>query len=145
MSVEYCFGKLNSWFSVQKIWNALHGTLGKNIAPKLVQNTFGHLWKRLRAIFENWNSLIFLKLFEDSTLQGTLSIFFSKKLPQNMFKTSLDIFGNDVGHFCNFEFFWFFRKLSMNAWNNEQKNFSKKIAPRHVWTLGNDFGHFRNF
>ena len=29
-----------------------------------------------------------------------------KKLPQNMFKTRLDTFGNDFGLFCNFEFFF---------------------------------------
>ena len=53
-----------------------------------------------------------------------------------MFKTRLDTFGIDFGHFWYFEYFlFFFRKLSMNPWNNEQKNFSKKIALRHVWTL----------
>ena len=30
---------------------------------------------------------------------------FFKKYPQNMFKTQLDNFGNDFGHFSNFEKF----------------------------------------
>ena len=36
----------------------------------------------------------------------------SKKLPQNMFKTRLDTFGNDFGLFWNFEKFWFFGIIS---------------------------------
>ncbi len=56
-------------------------------------NDFGHFW-----IFENF--LIFLKIFEDSTVHGTLGkSFFSKKTPENMFHvwtllgTILGIFG----------------------------------------------------
>ena len=60
-------------------------------------NDFGHFCN-----FEKF--LIFLKIFEDSTLHGKLSKKnFSKKLTQNMFKTRLDTFGNVFGHFCNFE------------------------------------------
>ena len=55
------------------------------------------------------------------------------------------LLGSILGIFGILNFFWFFRKLSMNPWNNEQKNFCKKIATRHVWTLGNDFRHFWNF
>ena len=61
-------------------------------------NDFGHFCN-----FEKF--LIFLKIFEDSTLHGTLGKKNSKKLTQNMFKTRLDNFGNDFGHFCNFESF----------------------------------------
>ena len=39
------------------------------------------------------------------------AIFFSRKLPQNMFKTCLDTFGNDFGHFWNFENFLIFLKI----------------------------------
>ena len=60
-------------------------------------NVFGHFCN-----FEKF--LIFLKIFEDSTLHGTLGKKkFSKKLTQNMFKTRLDTFGNDFGLFWNFE------------------------------------------
>ena len=33
---------------------------------------------------------------------------FRKKYPQNMFKTQLDTFGNDFGHFWNFEIFFIY-------------------------------------
>ena len=56
---------------------------------------------RLFCNFEKF--LIFLKIFDNSTLQGLMNKkTFSEKSPQNMFKTRLDTFGNDFGHFCNF-------------------------------------------
>ena len=43
-----------------------------------------------------------------------------------MFKTRLDTFGNDFGHFCNFEkfliFFENFRRIDP-PWNTGQKKF----------------------
>ncbi len=66
-------------------------------------NDFEHFWN-----IENF--LIFLKFFEDSTLQlGKKK--FSKKLLQNMFKTRLDTFGNDFEHFWNIENFLIFLKF----------------------------------
>ena len=116
------------------------------VAPKNVQNTFGHFWNRLRAIFENWTFFDFSETFRRLDPPWNTGHFFSKKLPQNMFKTSLDIFGNDLGHFCNFEFFFeFFENFRWIHGTMIKKNFSKNIAPRHVWTIGNDFGHFWNF
>ena len=59
-------------------------------------NDFGHLWN-----FESFS--IFLKIFDNSTLQGTLGKkTFSKKSPQNIFKTRLDTFGNDFTLFLQF-------------------------------------------
>ncbi len=87
-------------------------------------NDFGLFW-----IFEKF--LIFLKIFEDSTLHGTLGkSFFSKKTPENMFKTRLDTFGNDFGHFWIFENFLIFLKIFED---------SKKTPQKHVQ---NPFGHF---
>ncbi len=69
-----------------------------------------------------------------------------------MFKTRLDTFGNDFGHFWNFEnfliFFENFRRLD-RPWNTGQKILSKKL-PQNMFktrldTFGNDFGHFWNF
>ncbi len=98
-------------------------------------NDFGHFWN-----FENF--LIFLKIFEDSTLHGTLGkSFFSKKLPQNMFKTRLDTFGNDFGHFWIFENFLIFLKIFEDSTLHGtlgKKNFRKnypKTCSKHVWTL----------
>ena len=65
-------------------------------------NDFGHFWN-----FEKF--LIFLKIFEDSTLHGTLGKKnFSKKLTQNVFKTRLDTFGTIVGSFGVLKVFYFF-------------------------------------
>ena len=154
----YKSGKLNSYFLISRIWT--------------------HKFKSRKSEMpcrEHWAK------------------FFSKLLLQSMFKTRLDNFGNDFGHFRNFEtflnFFWnfskarssmehganffsekivtkhvenkfgqfwkrfwafsqfwafflIFWKFSKTPWNTEQKNFFKKVAPRHVWTLGNVFGHF---
>ncbi len=57
-----------------------------------------------------------------------------------MFKTRLDTFGNDFGHFWNFEnfliFFENFRRPSMEHWANffSEKNYPKTCS-KHVWTL----------
>ncbi len=68
-----------------------------------------------------------------------------------MFKTRLDTFGNDFGHFSIFEnfliFFEIFRRLDP-PWNTGQKNFSKKLTQNmfktRLDTFGNDFEHFWN-
>ena len=66
-----------------------------------------------------------------------------------MFKTRLDTFGNDFGHFCNLEkfliFFENFRRIDP-PWNTEQKKLSKKLTQNlfktRLDTFGNDFGLF---
>ena len=73
---------------------------------------------------------------------------FSKNLTQNKFKTRLDIFGNNFGHFCNFEnFFLKIFEVSMEHW--AKKSFSKN-SPQNMFktrldTFGNVFGPFWNF
>ena len=66
---------------------------------------------------------------------------FSKKSPQNIFKIRLDTFGNDCGHFWNFESFLIFLKVFEDSTFMEHwaKKFSKKINPKHVQNM---FGHF---
>ncbi len=101
-------------------------------------NDFEHFW-----IFENF--LIFLKIFEDSLDRpwNTGQKFFSKKSPENMFKTRLDTFGNDFGHFRNFENFLIFLKnfddSTLHFSNTGQKFCFRKKHPKtcskHVWTL----------
>ena len=85
-------------------------------------NDFGLFWN-----FEKF--LIFLKIFEDSTLkEHWAKQNFRKKLTQNMFKTLLDTFGNDFGHFCNFEKFLIFLKISEDSTLHgklSKKNFRK--------------------
>ena len=80
--------------------------------------------------------IFFLKIFENSTLHGTLGIkFFRKNYP----KTRLASFGNTFGHFWNFEniFFENFRRLDI-PWKTGQK-FFEKISPKQVQ---NKFGYF---
>ncbi len=59
-----------------------------------------------------------------------------------MFKTRLDTFGNDFGHFWIFENFLIFLKIFEDSldrpWNTGQKIFSKnqlKTSSKHVWTI----------
>ncbi len=61
-----------------------------------------------------------------------------------MFKTRLDTFGNDFGHFWIFENFLIFLKIFEDSldrpWNTGQKKFFfEKNTPKHVQ---NTFGHF---
>ncbi len=103
-------------------------------------DTFGNDFEQF-SNFENF--LIFLKIFEDSTLHEwhTGQNFFSKKLPQNMFKTRLDTFGNDFGHFWIFEKFLIFLKVfeDSTVHGTLGKKFFRKNYPKtcskHVWTL----------
>ena len=66
---------------------------------------------------------------------------FSEKLPQNMFKTRLDTFGNDFEHFWNFEDFLIFLKIFEDSTLHGRlgKKIFEKIAPKYVQ---NTFGHF---
>ena len=85
--------------------STFHGKLGKNfrkISPKTCSK---HVWILLGTLLVIFGILkiFFLKIFENSTLHGTLGKkFFEKFAPkhvQNMFET----FGDNFGHFWNFE------------------------------------------
>ncbi len=95
-------------------------------------NDFGHFW-----IFENF--LIFLKIFEDSTLHGTLGKIFFRKITPKHVKTRLDTFGNDFGHFSIFESFLIFLKIFEDSTLQLGKKIFRKNYPKtcskHVWTL----------
>ena len=102
-----------------------------------------HVWILLGTI-----SVIFgiLRIFRLSSKFRSLEpawnsrqIFFSKKSPQNTFKTRLDTFGNSFGHFWkieNFSIFLKFFEVSMEHW--AKKVFWKirpKTCSKHVWIL----------
>ena len=68
-----------------------------------------------------------------------------------MFKTLLDTFGNDFGHFCNFEKFLIFLKISEDSTLHGKlskkkisKKFNQNMFKTRLDTFGNDFGHFCN-
>ena len=142
MSVECCVVKLNSYFSVQKIWNALHGTLGKKISKTSPKACSKHVWTLLETILGFFGFLNFFDFSENFRRPdppwNTGKKTFSKKSPQNMFRTWLNTLANDFGPFWIFEIFW---RLDP-PWNTGQKVSFQKKAPKHVWTLGNDFGQF---
>ena len=129
--------------------STLHGTLGKSllekIAPKHGQNTFAHFWECFGFFWHFQNFSIFFNFFEGPTLHGTRGILFFWKIATQHVRKKFAQFSVRSWAFLRFWIFLISRKLSMNPWNTEQKNFSKKTAPSYVWTLGNDFGHFWNF
>ena len=103
------FRKFETFLSFLKIFedSTFHGKLGKNFSKKLSKLQSKHVWILLGTILGVFGILkffsIFLKIFYDSKQRGKLGKKFSKSLPQNTFKTRLDNFGNDFGHFWNFE------------------------------------------
>ena len=108
--------------------------------------TFGNDF-RLCCNFEKF--LIFLKIFDNSTLRGTLSKkSFSEKSPQNTFGHFWERFRAFLQFLKIFDLFENFRRLDP-PWNNGQKFFSKnrpKTCSKHVWTLlGTVSGIFENF
>ncbi len=67
-----------------------------------------------------------------------------------MFKTRLDTFGNDFGHFWNFENFLIFLKIFEDVHGTLGKIFFRKKLPQNMFktrldTFGNDFEQFSNF
>ena len=116
--------------------------LFEKLNPTLVQNTFAHFWERFWAIMEVWKIFHFLKTFRRlDPPWNTGQKKFSKKLPQNMFKTRLDTFGNDFVQLWNFEKFLIFWKHFEDSTIHGtlgKKNFRKnylKTCSKRVWTL----------
>ena len=107
-----------------------------------------------------WNFEIFLIFFENfrrldppwnTRLTQNMQKKISKKLTQNLFKTRLDTFGNDFGHFCNFENFLIFLKIfedstlhgTLGKRTNFGRNFYPETCSKQVWTfLGTILGFF---
>ena len=123
--------------------------LFEKVNPTLVQNTFAHFWERFWAIMEVWKFFHFLKTFRRlDPPWNTGQKNFSEKLPQNMFKTRLDTFGNDFVQLWNFEkilIFWkHFEDSTIHG--TLGKNFFRKKYPKtcskHVWTIWERFWAF---
>ena len=134
MSVEYCFAKTELMFSSPENLKSPAWNTGQKSRPIACSK---HVWTLLGTIFGTFGILklfwFFSKIIEGSTIHGTLGeTFFSEKLPQNMFKASLDNFVNDFVPFWIFEIF---RRLEL-PWNTGEIFFSKKM-------LQNTFGHLR--
>ena len=126
--------------------STLHRLLGKKFFEKTtakhVQNTFGHFWERFWALLQFRKVFDLLETFRRlDPPWNTGQKFFSKKSPQNIFKTRLDSFGNDCGQFWNFESFLICLKIFEDSTLHRTlgKKTFEKITPKHVQ---NTFGHF---
>ena len=98
-------------------------------------NDFGFVWN-----FGNF--LIFLEIFEDSTLHGTLGKkFFERKYPKTCSKHVWTFLGTILGFSAILKSLWFFWKFSTTRPSKEHraKNVFGKIASKHVQ---HTFGHF---
>ncbi len=98
-------------------------------------NDFGLFW-----IFEKF--LIFLKIFEDSTLHGTLGkSFFRKKHPKTCSKHVWTLLGTILGIFGILKIFLIFLKIFEDSTLHGTlgKKLFEKITPKHVQST---FGHF---
>ena len=149
------FGRILSFFGFLKFFDFLKTFRGldptwntgqKNFfLEKLPQNMF----KTRLAILGTISGIYgFLKIFWFKNISKTrpsmehwAKNFLSKILTENMFKTRLDNFGNDFGHFCNFENFLIFWKHFEDSTlhgtlgkKNFRKNYPKTCSKR-VWTL----------
>ena len=146
------------WITGQKLFRKNHPkTTSKHVWTLLgtILGKFGFLnfflilkifvWTLLGTILGIFGTLklfwFFLKIFEDSTLHGTLGKIFFEKI-------TLKHLQNTFGHFWErlwalvefwkfFDFFENFRRLDP-PWNTGQKFFRKnhpKTSSKHVWTL----------
>ena len=109
---------------------------------KQVQNTFGYSWERFWAFLEFCNFFDFFENFRRlDPPWNTGQKNFSKKLTQSKFKTRLDTFENDFGHFWNFANFLIVLKIFEDATFHGTlgKKFFRKIrhktSSKHVWIL----------
>ena len=96
--------------------------------------------------------LIFLRIFEDSTHQGTLGKkIFRNNYPETCSKHVWTVMGTILGLFGILENFWFFWKFSKTRPSMEHwaKKFFEKLAQNRFKTrldsFGNDCGQFWNF
>ena len=94
--------------------------------PKHVQNTFGHFGEHFWVFLEFWKIFDFWKHFEHSTFHRTLGKkSFTKKVPQNMFKTFLDSLGTILYVFGILNSLYFFKNISKTRPSME--HWAKKI------------------
>ncbi len=128
------------------------------IVPKVSKRVLNMFWgnffeKKFCPVFHGRSSLRKFSKKSKNFLErpwNTGQKFFFEKLPQNMFKTRLDTFGNDFGHFWIFESFLIFLKVFEDSTlqGTLGKKFFRKNYPKscskHVWTLlGTILSNFR--
>ena len=103
------------------------------------ENDFGQFWN-----LDNF--LIFFWTFsKPDPPWNTGQFFFQKKCHKTCSKQIWTILGTILGFFAILNFLWFFCKNFRWLHGTLGKKIFEKIAPKHVWTLGNDFGQVLNF
>ena len=124
-------------------WNTGHKIFQKNF-PKTCSKHVWILLGTLLGIFGILKIFFFENFRKLDPPRNTGQKNFSKNLPQNTFKTRLDAFGNDFGHFWNFEKkkLKFFEKSTLHG-TPGIIFFFEKITLKHVWiVLGTILGIF---
>ena len=112
-------------------------------------NMFEHCWVRFWTFLRNWNIFNFFWIFSNLDPPVCTSHFFSKKIPQNKFRTSFDAIRNRFGHFSNIEIFHIFHLLFSRISRVHWATILSKNIPRIMFktcliAFGNVFGHFEN-
>ena len=147
------FGILqNFWFfeTISKTRPSMEHCAKKNFRkkyPKKCAKQFWTIWERLRAFSEFWN---FLKLFKNiSKTRPSMDYCakkFSKKIPQNVFKTRLDNLGTISGVFWILKIFLkpFEDSTLLGTLDkkNSRKNYPKTRSKRFSTLLGTILGIF---
>ena len=106
------------------------------IAPKHVQSKFGQNWERFWAFLDFWKILLFSKMFEDC-MEHWAKKLFQKNRPKTCSKHVWILLWTILGLFGFLNFF-----EDSNFHGTLGKFFFQKNAPKHIWTLENDFGQF---
>ena len=120
----------------------------KFFSKKSSENISRHFWERFWTFLDFWDFFDCSQNLEDSTLHGKLGKNFPKILPQNMFKTRLDTFGNNFEHFWKFDIFLIFLKsledstLHGKLGKNFPKNLPQNMFKTRLDTFGNNFRPF---
>ena len=125
----------------------------EKIAPKRLQNTFGHFWERFWAFLEFWKFFdFFWKFLKTRPSMEDCAKKLSKKCLKTCLKHVWSVLGTILGIFGILKFFWFFWKVlktrpSMEDWakNIFSKNLPQNMFKTRLVSFGNDFGHFWNF
>ena len=126
--------------------------ISKNVAQNMFKSGLDTFGKDFGHFCNFKKFLIFLRIFEDSTHQGTLGKkIFRNNYPETCSKHVWTVMGTILGLFGILENFWFFWKFSKTRPSMEHwaKKFFEKIAQNMFKTrldsFGNDCGQFWNF
>ena len=153
MTVECCVGKVNSFFYVWKtelifliwgVWTHNYKSRKSEMGLRILTVAWMQKESLLSIVSENWTHI-----FKSRKSEEPCKDHWAKKIGKIAIKHVQNTFGHVWDRFWAFLEFWiFFDSFENFHWIHgtmSKKNFSKKNAPRHVWTLGNDFRHFWNF